>query len=156
MKSFIYGSLSALLAGFDLYVKKFVEEHVEDSEEELVCRDKVVIRKVYNKGFALNKGDKYPKFVKTISAGVLGIIVAFAVGIWKRSNCICEKMAVAFVLSGGISNTYERWKKGYVVDYFGFQTKWKKFNRITFNLGDLLIFAGGIILIWKEIMKGNR
>ena len=156
MKSFIYGGISALLAWFDLYVKKFVEETVEDKEEEPVCKDKVVIRKVYNKGFAFNKADNHPNLVKFVSAGALGSIAAYVFYVWKHSVCMCEKLAAALVLAGGISNTYERFKKGYVVDYFSFKTKWEKFDRITFNLGDMFIFAGSIILIWKEIMKGNR
>ena len=54
MRHIFYGMVTALLAWFDLYVKRFVEKEVKDGEEELVFKDKVVIRKVYNRGFALN------------------------------------------------------------------------------------------------------
>ena len=153
MKSMIYGLISALLAWFDLYVKKFVEDNVDHKEEELVCKDRIVIRKVYNEGFALNKAEDHPKLVKTVSVGALSSIAVYSLLIWKRSVCTCEKLAAALVLAGGFSNTYERLKKGRVVDYFSFKTKWKKFNRLTFNLGDFYIFLGGFILMIRTIMK---
>ncbi len=155
MKNIIYGVISVLLAGFDLYVKKFVDDNIDHKEEELVCKDKVVIRKVHNKGFALNKADNRPKLVKIVSAGALSSIAVCVFYTWKHSMDLCEKLAGALVLAGGISNTYERFKKGYVVDYFSFKTKWKKFNRVTFNLGDMFIFVGGIIWICKVLMKGK-
>ena len=156
MKSFIYGSISALLAIFDLYVKNFVEKEVPIGEEQEECGGRVLIRHVHNRGFALNQAEDYPKLIKCVSAGALGSIFAYVIYIWKHGKCACEKLAASFVLAGGISNTYERFKKGYVVDYFGFKTKWEQFNRITFNLGDMFLFAGGIILILKDISKGKH
>ena len=156
MKSFIYGSISALLACVDLYVKSFVEKEVPIGEEQEECGGRVLIRHVHNRGFALNQAEDYPKLIKCVSAGALGSIFAYVVYIWKHRKCVCEKLAASLVLAGGISNTYERFKKGYVVDYFGFKTKWEKFNRITFNLGDMFLFAGGIILILKDISKGKH
>lgn len=156
MKSFIYGSISALLASFDLYVKNFVEKEVPLGEEQEECGGRVLIRHVRNRGFALNQAEDHPKLIKCVSAGALGGIWAYVICIWKHGGCACEKLAASLVLAGGISNTYERFKKGYVVDYFGFKTKWEKFNRITFNLGDMFLFAGGIILILKDISKGKH
>ena len=74
----IYGLISALLAWFDLYVKKFVEDNVDYKEEELVCKDRIVIRKVYNEGFALNKAENHPKLVKIVSAGALSSIAVYS------------------------------------------------------------------------------
>lgn len=153
MRHIFYGMVTALLAWFDLYVKRFVEKEVKDGEEELVCKDKVVIRKVYNKGFALNTLEEKPAVVKWISLGVCGIIAGYVCNVWKTSTCFVKNIAASLVLAGGISNTYERIKKSYVVDYFGFRTKNKKFNRVTFNLGDMFIFLGGIVLMISELIK---
>ena len=153
MQGIICGMISALLAGFDLYVKKFVEKEVARGEEQEECGGRVVIRHVHNQGFALDMVDKYPKVVKWVSLGALSSIAAYALLIWKQSASIVEKLAAALVVAGGISNTYERFKKGYVVDYIAFKTKWKKFNRVTFNLGDFYIFLGGFVWIIKTIIK---
>ena len=57
-----------------------------------------------------------------------------------------EKLAVTFALAGGISNLYDRMKRGHVVDYFSIEWKWLK--RLVFNLGDIFIFLGsGLMLI---------
>ena len=153
MKRILYGMVTLFLAGIDLYVKKFVEKEVADGEEELVCDERVVIRKVYNRGFALHVLDQKPAVVKWVSLGVCGMIAGYAMHVWKTSTCFLKNTAAALVLAGGISNTYERVKKTYVVDYFGFRTKNEKFNRLTFNLGDMFIFVGGIILMIAEIFK---
>lgn len=155
MKCLIYSGISALLAWFDLYVKKFVEKEVELGEEQEECNGRIVIRHVHNCGFAFNLSEKNPKLVKVLSAVSISGITGYVLSIWSKKSCVCEKLAASLVLAGGISNIYERFKKGYVVDYFGFKTKWEKFNKITFNLGDMFIFIGGIVLIWKDI-KGKR
>ena len=41
------------------------------------------------------------------------------------------------MVAGAWSNTFDRWFRGHVIDYVGFQTKWKKVTEITYNLGDL-------------------
>ena len=153
MRRIFYGMVTALLAGIDLYVKKFVEKEVNAGEEELVCKERVVIRKVYNKGFAFNALDNKPCIVKWISLGVCGMIAGYVLNVWKTSTCLIKNTAAALVLAGGISNTYERVKKSYVVDYFSFRTKNEKFNRVTFNLGDMFIFLGGIVLTIAEFIK---
>lgn len=153
MKRIFYGILTALLAWFDLFIKQFVEDEVKDGEEESVCNDRVVIRKVHNKGFALNTFEEHSNVVKWVSMGVCGIIAGYALDVWKNSTCIIRNTAAAMVLAGGISNTYERVKKSCVVDYFGFKTKNEKLNRLTFNLGDMFIFLGGIVLIISELGK---
>ena len=156
MKHMIYGAISALLAWFDLYVKKFVEENVSLKEEESVCDGRVVIRHVHNRGFALNVAEEKRLLVKVLSIVSLGSIVGYATYIWEKSSCIGEKLAASLVLAGGISNVYERFKKGYVVDYIAFKTKWKKFNRLTFNLGDFFIFLGGFVLLIRMMRESCR
>ena len=156
MKYLFYGGIASLLAWFDLFCKKFVEQEVKPGEEIDECDGKVIIRHVHNRGFAMNMAEDKPQLVKGLSMISLGSIIAYVILIWKNSKCLCEKLAASFVLAGGISNIHERFKKGYVVDYLGFKTKWKKFNRITFNLGDMFIFLGGIILIIKEFKRGKH
>ena len=39
--------------------------------------------------------------------------------------------------------------RGYVVDYFSIQ--WKKLKDVVFNLGDIFVFAGSLILLLREL-----
>ena len=69
---------------------------------------------------------------------------------------ILEKLALTLTLAGGVSNLYDRMKRGYVVDYFSFQ--WKALKKVVFNLGDLFIFAGAFLMAVRDcgrLFKGS-
>ena len=68
---------------------------------------------------------------------------------------ILEKLALTLTLAGGVSNLYDRMKRGYVVDYFSFQ--WKALKKVVFNLGDLFIFAGAFLMAagTAAVFKGS-
>jgi len=46
-----------------------------------------------------------------------------------------------------LSNLYDRCRKGYVTDYIRFHSPWKRLNELVFNLSDLFIMAGAV-LVW--------
>ena len=71
----------------------------------------------------------------------------------KRRTKI-EKTALALVLAGGGSNLFDRFFRGYVVDYFSFTPK--KLRHLVFNLGDLYIAAGMAVLSATELVRGLR
>ena len=71
----------------------------------------------------------------------------------KRGRKI-EKTALALVLAGGGSNLFDRFFRGYVVDYFSFTPK--KLRHLVFNLGDLYIAAGMAVLSATELVRGLR
>lgn len=151
MKNLLFGILTAALATMDLRCKSYVEEELHKGEEREILRDKVVLRKVHNKGFAFHKGDKYPYTVRLVSGIVCGIVGIYSMLTWKKSRSFGKKIGVSLAFAGALSNTYDRLVRKHVVDYLGFRTKWKKFNQITFNLGDLFIFLGSIILLMAEL-----
>ena len=47
---------------------------------------------------------------------------------------------------GAFSNIFDRFLRGKVIDYIGFQTRWPRLTRITYNLGDFAIFAGTVLV----------
>ena len=61
-----------------------------------------------------------------------------------------KKLSMSFLVAGGWNNLYDRMKKGYVVDYFSFNTKIKKLKAIVFNLSDFFIFIGSFLLLISE------
>lgn len=152
----LFGLVTAALAGTDLWCKKYVEEHFTPSDEKQICNEKIVFRKRHNKGFAMNLGEEKPEMVRTVS-GVVGALTGiYGILIWLKEVCPWKKLGASMVLAGAISNTYDRIKRKYVVDYFGFKTKWEKLNRITFNLADMFIFVGSGLLIVAEVLGGIR
>ena len=64
------GGLFAVLVCVDMGIKQYIEENFEEEEERETILDKVVLRKVYNKGFCFNTLDKKPELVRKTS-GIL-------------------------------------------------------------------------------------
>lgn len=58
--------------------------------------------------------------------------------------------------AGAWSNTFDRWIRGYVIDYVGFRTKWKKITEITYNLGDFFIMAGSVFMMLSSLFRGRK
>lgn len=153
MINILLGGFTALLCGIDLWCKSWVEDNMRKGDEEDICKNRIVVRKVHNKGFAMNLGEDKPKVVRILSGIVCGIIAIYSFVVWIKDGSKLKKAGTVLALAGAISNTYDRFKRGYVVDYFGFKTKSEKFNKITFNLADVFIFLGTICCLLAEIFK---
>lgn len=134
----------------DLFVKQQIEEQLLKREEKPVLGGRILLRRVHNRGFALNALDARPKLVKygSLLAGL--ICTGFGMPIFLGKGCLVRKSGMALVLAGAFSNIYDRIVRGFVIDYFGIQTKWKKFSDITFNLGDIFVFAGVAMLFYGK------
>lgn len=66
------------------------------------------------------------------------------------------KLGTSLMLGGAVGNTYDRFKRGYVVDYLSLKTKNRKLSDITFNLSDLALFAGAVLTVWSSLFGKKR
>lgn len=151
MRNILYGILTLVGASADLRCKAYIEENFRQGEEKEICQGKVLLRKKYNKGMALNIASDYPEEVKKVSGVACGVIGIYSVIVWIKSKCPWKKLGASLTLAGAISNTYDRFVRGYVVDFFSFKTKSDKVNKLTFNLGDIFIFLGSAIWFVAEL-----
>ena len=55
------------------------------------------------------------------------------------------KWGLALLLGGAYTNTYDRLKRKYVVDYVSFNVPVKGIRRIVFNIGDFCIMIGALL-----------
>lgn len=134
------------IAGADLAGKRYIEEHFQRNQTKDLAGGKIQLRKVHNKGLALNQLDAKPDLVKNLSFA--GTIVAFLYELWlfrKPGNHV-GKLGLALMAGGAVSNTFDRIKRGYVVDYIGFPFKKEKLAQVTYNIGDFAIFIGAILM----------
>lgn len=149
MRTRIPGAVGTLFA-LDMAVKQYIEENVSETEEKSLCGTGVLIRKVYNKGFAFNSMDSEPEKVKkasvmtTAAIGLLKIIEAF------REGHMLSKIALTFLSAGALSNTYDRVVRGKVVDYIGIKSSHKILGNITANLADIYILLGSVFAFLKK------
>ena len=116
MLSLIAVGTFTVLLGLDVLLKQHVEENIKTGEEKKVLGGKVVIRKVYNKGFLLNSLESHPVLIKTVSilagAGVL------ACGAWTfvRKGHFTEKLGMAILGASAASNMFDRLSRGKDID----------------------------------------
>ena len=69
---------------------------------------------------------------------------------------ILEKLGLTLTAAGAWSNTWDRFRRGYVVDYIGIRQKNKKFDRLTYNVGDFCIVAGSILWVAGNTVKSGK
>jgi signal peptidase II len=59
---------------------------------------------------------------------------------------------MAILAGGGLSNLFDRYTKGYVVDYLRFPFGPKKLRRIIFNVSDFFVFMGALLTAAGELV----
>ena len=143
----IYIFIVAGIFFLDYGIKRYIDKRKVLGEEKKILKGHIIVKKYYNEGAALNFLRKKPHLLKAIQTGLIAAttgVFAFLLG--KRGNH-GVKMALSFLLGGGLSNLYDRYKKHHVVDYFSFETRWKKLRNIVFNISDFFIFFGALMLL---------
>lgn len=152
----LYMIAGALLVGLicaDMGIKQYIEDTFELSEERETIIDKVVLRKVYNKGFLLNTMDKRPEIVKGCSAAVGIGIILYDIWLFLRKGRWLQKLGMVFLTAGAFSNVYDRLVRGRVIDYIGVQWKNSRLAKITANLADVYVVIGAMICAVANIFR---
>ena len=153
----------------DGVIKYLVEKSGNIGCKELKPNGAIIIKKYHNKGAMMNMGDKNQYLIALLSL----IFSAFVTGMFVVTFGMKGKgllnTGLAMILGGAYSNTYDRLKRKYVVDYISFRITTKKysckflnkladkFSAIVFNISDFGIIIGAMLLIISELMtKRNR
>lgn len=145
--------LFAVLFCVDMGIKQYIEEKFDSREERDTIIDKVVLRKVHNKGFFMNSLDKYPKIVKGSSL-VLGILLLiYNIQLFAERGRFLEKLGMVILSAGAASNIFDRLVRGKVVDYIGFKSKIKYLRTLTANLADFFVVIGAVLVAVAEVLK---
>lgn len=144
--------LFAVLLGTDVVLKRWVEENIDQDEKRELFNGKIIIRKVYNRGFILNFLDHKPGIVKGMTvAATIGVFL-YDTAVFLRRGKYARKLGLTLLSAGAASNTFDRLAKGKVTDYIGYSGK--KFPaRFTANFGDLYIAFGGILILICDFLK---
>lgn len=133
----------------DLTIKNHVEKYIqaagEKQQEKEILGGRLLLRRHHNRGAMLNLGEKKRPLVAAVSVVLtvlLTIVFLFSLG--RRGNNLL-RAGLSLLLGGSFSNTYDRLKRKYVVDYFSFPVKWEPLRRIVFNLSDFCIMIGALL-----------
>lgn len=139
--------LSAGVFAADQYCKKRIEKQ-ETFRDKKILGGRIIITRYYNEGAFLNWLSGRKKLLITATSLLTGGLILLS----GTARSGWSKTGYALLTGGAASNLYDRCRKGYVTDYFSFQ----KIPRIVFNLGDLAIFAGTLLILPELLIAGNR
>ena len=151
-----YYRLLAVLTALDLIGKSAVEALPEKAFPRELPPGKplMLLKRFHNEGLPLGFLSKHreivlggPLFIESL------VLFRFSALLPKRGRKL-EKTALAFVLAGGASNLFDRFFRGYVVDYLSLANS--KSEHLVFNLGDLFIAFGMGITAALELARGLR
>lgn len=129
------------------FLKNTVEAWGREKEEKEILGGRLYLTKYHNEGAFLNFGEKKKKVVAAVSLGLsVFCLILFVLSFFKRGNSLL-KTGLSLLLGGAFSNTYDRLKRKYVVDYFGFRFKrFPKLSKVVFNLSDFFIVMGAMLV----------
>ena len=104
-----------------------------------------------NRGFFLGLGQKHEKLLRWLRLGVwLLAAVCLLPQLCKRA--FTAQLGIAAVLLGGISNQWDRLRRGSVTDYLQFPHRRVKKRALVWNLADFML-VGGVVLTVVGLLK---
>lgn len=133
----------------DMYLKNRVEKYIPakgaKGQERELLHGRLLLRKHHNRGMILNKGEKRQPLIAALSLGLtLVMTVVFFISLGHRGNNLL-RTGLSLLLGGAFSNTYDRLKRKYVVDYLSLGVRWKPLGNLVFNLSDICIIVGALL-----------
>ena len=137
--------LVSVMLGLDLLLKYLVSSYITSVN---------IIDNFFSLTYVLNDGAAFSLLSSNIYILIIIAIICLLFIIYELKNNLNDRIlsiGYSLVLAGLLGNFIDRLIDGYVVDYLSF--KIFSFNYPVFNLADILIVLGIIIVIIKEILK---
>lgn len=153
---FEFLTLGTTLAFLDMAVKTQIEEQADERfpREMEGTGGRIMLHKNHNPGFSFGVLKEFPKVVEVLPL----CITSFLSGIWLyimgTKGRYVKKTALTLALAGGVSNLYDRYYRGYVVDYFSIQ--WKGIKKVVMNLADVFVTVGMLLFVLSELFEAVR
>ncbi len=127
--------------------------------------DAIKLKLYHNKGAMLDLSSDNPYRVRIISAALTCALMLFLIASLIRGERKGVLTALSLVIGGALSNTYDRFAKGYVTDYISFpilerafeKVRMPKFGKffgsIVFNISDFFIIFGSAYIVLREMSR---
>jgi len=141
--------ITALALFFDQFTKQLVQKLLEPYQFHSIIGDFLRITLVYNR-----RGIFGMRIFSDVSYYVLPLIgIAIVIFFAVRSKSFFYLAAYALILGGALGNLWDRIRMAKVIDFIDMGIK--NFRWYTFNLADLYIVVGIIMLLAAEIFRAK-
>ena len=152
----VYISLIALVAGGDLWLKHRIEGQDPESFPRPLTgtKDRIWIYRNHNAGFPFGLMEKQESLVKTVPLVLTSLLAGGLLAMRGEKGKKARKLGMAMVIGGSLSNLYDRYVRGYVVDYFSL--RFGPLKEVVFNLGDIFILLGAALQAVCFSLEGGK
>ena len=133
--------VTAIAAGAALSLCALVRRVLEAGQGPAsVLGGRVLVRRLYNRGAGFGLVPLDARQVAPLSLAALWALLR-----WGGS-----RLGTGLLLGGGLSNLYERVRRGRVLDYLRFPRAPGVLKKYTYNLADLFILLGAVLLLLRR------
>ena len=148
-----YLLLAALIFLADFFVKSQIEAR-KPSDFPVELSHGLKLERHHNRGFFLNRLEEKPRLVRALAACAAVPLALWCVIAMAKKGGAVKKTAAAFLLGGAASNLFDRFTRGYVVDYLRLSGAGiKKIRNIIFNIADFFLFLGAALLAVRSLFS---
>ena len=91
-------------------------------------------------------------FITSSISAIIGIVIIFLI-YWLIKSVFIDKIFISLVLGGALGNFYDRLTYNAVPDFIDIH--YQNFHWFTFNIADIFITIGIIMLISKDLFLKN-
>ena len=128
-------------------VKNYVERHFASGERHFYQNGRFSIEKYHNRGMAFEVVNISPGTLLKAQGGMLCAAAAIQGVLALQKKGRLTRAGLTLLLGGGASNFFDRYRRGYVVDYFRIHAGPKRLRRIVYNISDFCIFTGAVLIV---------
>lgn len=149
----IFVAIIGAIALLDLTLKWWVDKQDETKFPRPLpyTKEKIWLYHNHNAGFPFGFLKKHGEIVRLVPLVIISALAGILGYLIPRKNHLGEKVALTVLLGGAMSNLYDRFVRGHVIDYFSLRLGVLK--KVVFNLGDICVFLGSGILLLLEAIK---
>ena len=112
--------------------------------------DYINIQLIWNTGIGFGLFESNTSIIYNLITFLIGCILIFIVYLISKSDFL-DKILFSIIFAGGLGNFYDRIVYYAVPDFIDLH--YQNFHWFTFNVADIFITIGVILLIFKEFIK---
>ena len=108
-----------------------------------------------NRGFFLGLGQKHEKLLRWLPMGVW-LLAAVCLLPELSKRVFSAQLGILLVLLGGLSNQFDRLRRGSVTDYLQFPHRRAQKRALVWNLADFMLIGGVVLTVLgllRELVK---
>ena len=134
----------------DRYTKIFILNNFSDNL--FYLNDFINFDLVWNTGIGFGLFSSTSNLIYHSITGLIGIILIFIIYLINKSTFI-DKIFFSMILGGALGNFYDRIAYSAVPDFIDIH--YERFHWFTFNIADIFITFGVLLLVAKELFLKN-